>query len=1025
MKSILICTAPKYVVMALIMLAVPEVSFAQVSAQDESRNPSLPSEESATNLDSITVVGSRIQGAPTTDALPVVVFSADSIDAAGAFSGDELMRSIPQMGDVLFDASNNPQTSNAARGDVNSVNLRSLGVGNTLILLNGRRLVAHPTSQGTTDTGTVPVQSFNANALPVSGLERMEILLDGAAAIYGADAVAGVVNTVLQTDFDGVNLSTRYGTAEGTRMHEWEANVFAGRNFERGNVSAFVNYVNRAALYANDQAFTRFDDLRPLFEGYPDFAGITALDRRAANTPWARLTLGARPVVRSNGIAVTNAAGAFRVQPEQLGCAAALGDGLCLAAGNHNFNTAHREMRYDTRHETTVRPSVERFNAWLTGHYALNERVEVFTQVGLYRAISRAVQPPVINLNSIWIPASNYYNPFGALRLPDGTPNPNRLPGLTGVPDEGLPVQMSNYRYVDAGFQHVRVKNEQSRFLVGLRGQWQGLDWESALTWSEATAEDRSPNINMTALQQQLALATPDAYNPFGGGCVATLSSGDCSPSSQVAIDAIMFDLLRKSRTTLAMADLRMSRSDLWLWPAGDVGIAFGTEVRRETQHDNRDENLDGSITFVDRVSGQTSISNVAAVSPNPDTSGSRNVASGWIEFALPLVSPDMAVPLVSRLNMQLAARYEHYSDFGSITKPKLALALDVVDGVRLRGSYSEGFRAPNLEQTNASQYARLASGIDYLRCEADLRSGRIASMSACGQNTSGTSLLVSGNPDLQPEQSSNTSFGLVLQPAFIPERFGSFTFSVDRWKIRQKRIVGLLGSQTALIVDYLERVQGGENPLVQRDAPTQEDIEFFAGTGIAPTGRVNAINDSFINLLPQTAGGLDFAFNWSLRRTRFGRFNLMLNATRLLEFTRDPGEVVNRLYAARAAGVIDLLTPLPDSSQLIGQNGRPQWRASGSLTWNAGPWRAGLSAQYVDAFEQPALLGLSGNPWVVESQLVFNSYAQYRFVDGTALRIGVRDLTDEGPPLADRGYRGSVHQPWGRYWYVSVNRSF
>jgi len=1029
MRYIAICTFFRCMVMVSITLMATEISFAQVSAVIVSSPESPPAlsspDDTATDLDRIAVVGSRIQGAPTTDALPVVVLSADTIDAVGALSGDELMRSIPQMGDVLFDASNNPQTSNAARGDVNSVNLRSLGVGNTLVLLNGRRLVAHPTSQGTTDTGTVPVQSFNSNTIPVSGVDRMEILLDGAAAIYGADAVAGVVNTIMQTDFDGVNLSTRYGMAEGTSMHEWEANVFAGRNFYRGNISVFLNYVDRSALYASDQIFTRYDDLRPLFTDYADFAGIPALDRRAANTPWARLTLGARPVVRSNGTAVTNAAGAFRVQPEHLGCAVTLGEGICLAAGNHNFNTTHREMRYDTRHETTVRPSVERFNAWLTGHYSVNERVEIFTEIGLYRAISRAVQPPVINLNSIWIPASNYYNPFGALRLPDGTPNPNRLPDLTDVPDEGLPVQMTNYRYVDAGFQHVRVKNEQSRFLAGLRGQWWGLDWESALTWSEATAEDRSPNINMTALQQQLALASPDAYNPFSGGCATTLSWGDCSPSSQTAIDAIRFDLLRKSRTTLAMADLRMSRSDAWHWPAGDAGIAFGAEARRETQDDDRDENLDGSINFVDRVSGQISISNVAAVSPNPDTSGSRNVASAWIEFALPLVAPEMDVPLIRRLNMQVAARYEHYSDFGSVAKPKFALALDIVEGVRLRGSYSEGFRAPNLEQTNASQYARLATGMDYLRCEADLRSGRILSMVACGQNTSGVSLLVSGNPGLKPEQSSNTSFGLVLQPSFMPEHFGAFTFSVDRWRIRQQRIVGLLGSQTALIVDYLDRVQGGENPLVQRDAPTPEDIAFFADTGITPVGRVNAINDSFTNLLPQTAEGLDFSINWSLRRTQFGNFNLVLNATRLLEFTRDPGEEVNRLYAARAAGVIDSLTPLPDSNRLIGQNGRPQWRASGALTWNAGAWRAGISAQYIDAFEQPALLGRSGHPWEVDSRLVFNSYGQYRFADGTTLRLGVRDLTDKGPPLADRGYRGSVHQPWGRYWYVNLNWSF
>lgn len=981
----------------------------------------------ATSLDSVVVVGSHIRGAPTTDALPVVVMGAEEIDAAGAISGDELMRSIPQMGDVLFDASNNPQTSNAARGDVNSVNLRSLGVGNTLVLLNGRRLVQHPTSQGTSDTGTVPVQSFNSNAIPVSGLDRMEILLDGAAAIYGADAVAGVVNTVLQTDFDGVSASTRYGTAEGTGMDEWELNLFAGRNFDRGNISAFINYVDRSALWASDQEFTRSDDLRPLFGDYPDFAGVTALDGRSSHTPWARLSLGSRPVIRANGVAVTNASGAFHVKPSTGfgACTVDLGDGLCMGTGNTNFNTTHRDLRYDTRHETTVRPSVERFNAHLTGHYDLTDAVEAFGELGLYRATSEAVQPPVVNLNSIWIPASNYWNPFGAETLPDGSPNPNRLPGLSGVPAEGLPVQMSNYRFVDTGFQTVKVDNYQARFLAGLRGEWNGFEWETALTYSEAEAKDTSPNINMTALQRQLALATPDAYNPFNGGCAATTSWGDCSPSSQAAIDAITFDLVRESRTTLAMADFRMSKGDLFALPAGDAGIAFGAEVRRETQRDDRDANLDGTHTFVDMVTGETNLSNVSAVSPNPDTEGARNVGSAYVEFALPLVSPDMGVPLVHSLNMQVAGRYEHYSDFGSVAKPKVALAWDVVDGVRLRGSYSQGFRAPNLEQTNATQYARLASGMDYVRCEADLRAGRIDSMSACGQNTSGASLLVAGNPDLEPEESTNTSFGLVLQPTFIPEHFGRFTFTVDRWKIRQERIVGLLGAQTALIMDYLDRVQGGANPLVVRDAPTEEDIAFFEGTGIAPAGRVTAINDSFINLQPQTAGGLDFALNWTKRRTRLGSFTVNLNATRLLEFTRDPGDVVNALYAAREAGTIDALTPLPDPSQLIGQNGRPQWRASSAFTWNKGPWRAGLSAQYMTSFEQPGLLGFSGEPWKVDGRLVFNSYGQYRFADGTALRIGVRDLTDEGPSLADNGYRGSLHNPWGRYWYVNLSRSF
>lgn len=979
-------------------------------------------------LDKVQVVGSHISGAPTTDALPVVVIDMDTIDASGAVSGDELLRDIPQMGDVLFDSSNNPQTSNAARGDVNSVNLRSLGVGNTLVLLNGRRLVQHPTSQGTSDTGTVPVQSFNSNSLPVAGLDRVEVLLDGAAAIYGADAVAGVVNTVLRGNFDGVTLSTRYGAAEGTRMNEWEVNAFAGHTYDNGNISAFLNYTDRSALWASDQDFTESDDLRPLFEEYPDFAGLNALDGRSSHTPWARLTVGSRPRIRSNGTFVTSSSGQFHVQPTTFDCtgsSVSYGNGLCLASGNHNFNTVHRDMRYDTRVDTTVRPSVERLNLFLTGTHDLPSGITAFGEVGYYRAISEAVQPPVVNLNSLWIPAGNYWNPFGPVAFADGTPNPNRLPGLTNVPDEGLPVLMSNYRYIDAGFQQVRVENWQSRLLAGLRGEWRGFDWETAIVYSAAEAEDRSPNINMTALQQQLALSTPDAYNPFSGGCIDTPTHGDCSPSSQAAIDGIVFDLVRNSRTTLTMADFRMNRGDLFKLPAGNVGIAFGVEARRETQQDDRDANLDGTFTFTDMVTGDSNLSNVSAVSPNPDTKGSRTVGSAYLEFAVPLVSQEMDVPLVDRLDLQLAGRYEHYSDFGSVAKPKVAIAWDLMPGLRLRGSYSQGFRAPNLEQTNATQYARLAGGVDYIRCEADLRAGRIDSMPECGQNTSGASLLVAGNPALKPEESTNRSFGIVLQPTFIPEGLGEVTFTVDRWQIEQEEIVGLLGAQTALTLDYLNRVEGGANPLVNRVAPTAEDIEFFAGTGIAPVGEVISINDRFINLQPQTVGGLDFSFNWRLRRTPIGRFSFRLDATRLLEFTREPGSIVDVLYAARAAGTIDPLTPLPDPTQLIGINGRPQWRAGSSLTWSDGPWRAGLSAQYMSSFEQPDLVGLSGAPWVVDGRTVYNAYGQYRFKGDTEVRVGVRDLTDEGPSLAENGYRGSLHNPWGRYFYVNITKSF
>jgi outer membrane receptor protein involved in Fe transport len=1012
---------------AVLALTATAAHAQDAASQDAGAKADSPPQE-------VIVVGTRIKNSKVTEALPVSVYDADQIDASGAVSGDDLMRAIPQMGDVLFSSANNPQTSNSARGDVNSVNLRSLGVGNTLVLLNGRRLVQHPTSQGTSDTGTVPVLSYNSNAIPVTGLSRVEVLLDGAAAIYGADAVAGVVNTVLKDDFDGLKVSSRYGQAEGTHMSNTEFNLFAGKNFGdgRGNVSLYGSFLTRTALLASDQDFTATADLRPLFADAPNFADSSVPNGGSSYTVWANFAApGAGGAIKQGSTSITSTAGAFHIQPASLGCASnatLLSSDLCLARNNVSYGS-NPQLRNDTQYGTTVLPSVRRLNLYATGHYDFANGVTAFGEIGYYHATSRMIQPPVILLNALWIPASNYWNPFGATTLPDGSANPNRLPNLKNVPASGLPVQLVRYRFVDTGMQQVDVTNYQSRFVGGLRGSWNGFDWESALTYSEAQATDLSPNVNTTKLQQSLALSTPDAYNPFNGGCVDTPAIGDCTPSSQTSIDSFMFEMKRVSKTTLAMWDFKMSRSDLFRLPGGEVGVAFGLEARHETQHDDRDANLDGTYTFTDMVTGETNLSNVAAVSPNPDTKGARTVGSAYVEFAVPVVSPQMRVPLMRSLNLQIAGRYENYSDFGSVAKPKFAAAWDVIDGVRLRGSWSQGFRAPNLEQTNATQYARLATNNDYIRCEAQIQKGAIASMNDCA-STASASLLISGNPDLKPEESTNSSYGVVLQPKFIPSRFGAFTFTVDRWRIHQKRIVGLLGAQAALALDYYDRMNGSSNPNVVRADPTADDVAFFNGTNIAPAGEVISIKDQFVNLLPQNVEGVDFGLLWSLRRTPVGNFDFNLNAARLLKFHRDPGPTVDMLYEARDAGVIDPLTPLPDSSDLIAQNGRPEWKVYSSLTWSKGPMRIGASTQYVSAVDQTDFLGDDGNPWEVKARLVGNLYGEYRFktfgqARDTRVRLGVNDISNRGPSLAENGYLGSIQRPYGRYWYVNLSQSF
>ncbi|NSX31808.1 TonB-dependent receptor [Brevundimonas vesicularis] len=1018
----------KFALMAGAASAVLLVSAGAALAQDAAPQSTPAQEGEAAQVEDIVVVGSQIRGASTTAALPVTVVTQEEIIATGAVSGDDLLRSIPQMGDVLFSSANNPQTSNAARGDVNSVNLRSLGVGNTLVLLNGRRIVQHPTSQGTSDTGTVPVLSYNSNAIPVSGLERLEVLLDGAAAIYGADAVAGVVNTVLQQDFDGLEMKAQYGGAEGTHRREFTFGMFAGKDFERGNLSGFLDYTNRTAQQASDEPYTASDDRRSLFANVPGYENSTDTDGRSSYTAWANFQTPFQ--VRRGTTALTTGAGAFHNQPSSFGCTAPVGGDVCLASGNISYSGAGRELRYDAARGTTQSPDIERLNLFVSGHYDLDNGVTAFGELGYYTASTQNIQPPTILLNPLWIPASNYWNPFGPVTFADGTRNPNRLAGLTNVPTAGTAVKLVRYRFNDLGAQVVDVDNWQSRFLGGLRGEWRGFDWESALLYSEAEATDSSNAVNLTALQANLALSTPDAYNPFSGGCVNDTSFGDCTPSSQAAIDAITTDLTRVSKTTLALWDFKVSRPDVFTLPGGPVGMALGVEARRETQRDDRDADLDGTNVFRDSVSGEISQSNIAAVSSNPDTYGGREVYSAYVEFAVPVVSPEMNIPLVRSLDFQLAGRYEHYSDFGDVAKPKIAMAWDLVEGVRVRGSYSEGFRAPNLEQTNAAQYGRLSTNNDYIRCEADLRLGRITNFNQCSQPAS-ASLLVSGNPELQPEESRNQSIGLVLQPWFIPEQFGRFTFTLDRWKIEQEKIVGLLGAQSNVVLDYLNILNGTRNDNVNRAAVTADDIAFFQGSGITPVGQIVSVEDQFINLLPQTVEGLDIGLQWRLRGTPWGNFRASVNAAHLTKFDRSPGPLVESLFAAREAGQINANTPPPISQTLLARNGRPEWRVTGSFTWSQGPWQVGAFTQYNSAVTETGFLSAQGDPWQVDSQITGNLYGQYEFGDnagfasGTTVRLGARNITDEQPPLTSSGYLGALYNPYGRYWYANISKTF
>jgi iron complex outermembrane receptor protein len=981
-------------------------------------------------VEEIVVVGSQIRGAKETGALPVTVVGQDQIQATGAVTGEDLFRALPAAGDVSFNTTYlGGGSANAARGDISTVSLRGLGQGNTLSLLNGRRLVMHPTSQ--TDN-SVPVFGYNVNAIPIAGLARVEVLRDGAAALYGSDAVAGVVNNVLQDNFKGLNTEVQYGGAEGTSLTEFEAHMLAGKSFaqDRGNVSLFLGYTHRTALQAGDQDFTSANNRLGLVGG--SFANGVSFDTRSTSEPWGVFTAPASAgTIRSNGVAVTSAGGAFHVTPTASGGCGYLEGAICLKAGSLT-GAADRNLRFDsaaTYPDGTPLPSVNRFNAFTFINYDLTDNIKAYSELGFYTAKTHALIGGGGSLSSapITVSPTAYYNPFGAAVLPNGQANPNRLPGLN-VSAAGVPLTITLYNFADVGYRAVDVTNYQYRLLGGLRGKFMGFDWDSAALYSWATVEDVSDQISSTLVQKQINLSTPDAYNPFNGGDPANPSVGDATPNPRSSITPFLVKATRANKTTLALWDFKVSRPDLISLWAGPIGVAAGVELRRETYRDNRDPRQDTTIKYVDSVTGIVVGSDIAGASPSPDIKGKRSVESAYLELAVPIVSPAMNIPGVRSIDLQLAGRFENYSDVGSVAKPKVAGSWDVIEGVRLRGSWSKGFRAPNLEQLNTPVLERFNNRTDYILCEEDLRAHRIATFGACTRSV-GTPSLRAGNPDLKPETSDSLSYGAVVQPPLDP-RFGKLTITVDRWRIQQTGVVGIFDDQQALIQDYLLRVQGKSSPLVLRATPTADDVAAAAGTGLAPVGAIIDVTAKFENLLPLNIQGLDVGVNYRFPELPIGNLALNVDASHLLKFYQSASAQVQQLLDAQASGTINKAVAIPGANSLLRQSGHPIWKWSATLDWDKGPFRAALQAQYVDPVSEIGILDLNNATYKVESQLIFNLYGQYSFKgDGwasdTSIKIGARNIGNKQPPLSSGGYLGNLYQPYARYLYASISKAF
>lgn len=1015
---------------AVCIAALPISGWAQDTTEDEK--------------DVIVVTGTNIQGARINEALPVTIVGADDIAAIGGIDGEDLLRSLPAQGSIDFRQDNNT-TVNNARGDVASINLRSIGSSGTLVLLNGRRIVNHPSTQAELST---PVTTTNMNSLPVAGISRVEVLNDGASAIYGTDAVAGVFNTILDDDFTGLQVQARNLYATNNDLNEQTFTVKAGRDFNDGktNVSVAAEFSTRDGIFATENRFAASEDLRPFLVG-TSFEGDTSFDNRATQTPWGQWTLRTTSStrVRQNGTTLTSSSGVFHIQPSSFAGCRGDTDGqlsvpdICIDDGSQS-----RDQRFDGAYERSIISDRDRFNAFAFLNHDLDNGVRLYGELGLYYAETQKTNEPRngIGATNISIPANYYYNPFGPVTFSDGSVNPNRLPGLTNVPDEGLPVftDAGRYRFVDVGFRDIEVINSQWRALGGARGTFgnSGWDWDSAVLYNRSYAEDTANNsVSRTLFQQALMNETPNVYNIFNGADPNNPSIGDATPNSPDLIAPFLIDVVRESTAELALVDFKMSKGDVFDIPGGSVGIALGVEARYEAYDEDRDDRLDGTITYTDAVTGEVSETDVYGTSPTPDSSGSRKVYAAFAEASVPLVSPEMNVPFVNTLDMQLAARIEDYSDFGSSgVKPRIAMAWKPIEALKFRGAWSEGFRAPNLIVVNEG-VDRSNSREDSYACEAGVRNGTFATFGDCTGFSEGRTERRSVAEDIGPEEDTNITYGLVFEPSGFNgplSILNPLTITVDRWEIEREKVVGVFGAENHISLDYLLRLQGSSNPNVVRADPDQDDIDFFTAAGLDPAGDILFIRDTYDNNENIEVEGWDYALYYDIDDLPIGDLSFKVNASYLDTYFIALSPGAEQIRDAVDSGLISNEITVSQEGEIIKQDGQPEWRAGSTITWrHPSGFGGGVRVNYISEFiDTGAGLNPQGDPFIVDEWTTGNVYLQYQhdgegFLDGLRVRVGANNVTDEEPPLADEtnGYDAAYHSIRGRQIYFDVRKKF
>ncbi|MBA2742920.1 MAG: TonB-dependent receptor [Chthoniobacterales bacterium] len=891
-----------------------------------------------------------------------------TIEKSGERNTEELLRNQP-----VANANGVPTSGNAGAisgQGASSISLRGLDPGATLVLLDGHRMVSHP-------SGTAGGTEFfvDLNTIPRAAIESVEILKDGASTTYGADAVAGVVNIKLRHNYKGAEAYAEYGNSTDTDSGEAAASILFGVGDNNTHLTGVANYYSRNSIFTRDRDYDRRTSL-------PSIA--------TTNSEPYNLELSRAAVLAAGGNPPLELGDTF------FGHAPFFTSGTAPASSY--VYTEMPSAHFPINHFAGELPDTERYGAFINAdHKIFGDQMVAYADVFFVRADVRNDFGP--------IPTVSFQPENGiTIAIPPHAPGPT-LGGPsyaeTGVPS-GAYNPFNPFQQIISGdsrarlfeFGNLKFDNLTDAFFttVGLRGDklldgsW-GYDAAFRYSHIDATIEFTGPST--TRFNRVLNGADP-IFDPSSGQFIGTTIPfnpfGDFRriiPNNYRLADFVVVHPREEDSGGLAVFDLNIYSTKLLDLPAGGVGLAFGAQFQDETLSHDVDKRLEaGDIRLFQLL----------------PASGNRNSYAGYAEMSIPVFGNNFSIPGFHALEFTGAARYESFSNGSNVMVPKVGLRWQPLDdSLTVRATWGEGYRLPSLTQLNPSVFSAPQSLFDPVK--------KVFVF---------VPTVFLPNPDLQPEDSRNFTAGVVYTPKFAP----GLTVSIDLFDIETTGRVS--SSDPTREVTRIESGNAFPGESVVRDA--NGNLVLITQVAFQNTGTQKARGADFsIDYELQTVVG---TFRSTTRATYLDSF----------QFSPFPGQAEQELRSSATDPLFsnDAYLKWKGLSQLgwhwhgfdtvftahyrdgfheilLGPNETKEH-------WVAQTWFFDVQASYEFGTKSPS-------SW---AKRFHNGWPTWRYLlDQTTITLGANNIFDHDPPRSNDNFPRFIYDPTGRFIYASVKKNF